>query len=408
MSPETAAAYYEELKELIHVHPADFMLKYRKRFGELTPRLAQQLNGMQKARKKLPSWFNTPGTLYPPNLNLEQCSSHLTATYKSNLYATKNHEELNGADALIFYRNSIDLTGGFGVDSHYLTRCFSNEHTYVEQDESLFSLVEQNFKSMNKAMSLGEGGRFKPVKTHLGSGIDYLMSTDESYDLIYIDPSRRVGGSKKFILEDCEPNVMRHQELLQSRAKQVMYKFSPLMDISAVIQQLQGVHSIHVLSVKNDCKELLVITEKEETSDLAIKTVNFSGVGTEEVFTCTWSEAKSRTRRFSKALKYLYEPNASVLKSGAQDFLAAKMGFEKLHPNTHLYTSNTHKSEWPGRIFETKEERFEKVNVISRNHPMTPKQLVKKYKLKEGDAYEYFLAFTDIEKPKTVFARRIY
>lgn len=381
MNPVIAAEYHEQLLELLALRPADFILKYQKRFGTDTRGLAQQLNGLQKARKKLPSWFGQASILYPPNLNLEQCSSEITAAYKASLVCGDY---------------SIDLTGGFGVDSYHLAQVFKQHH-YVEQNEALFQVASANFKSLGS----------DNVHCHLGSGMEQLQASETRFDLVYIDPSRRVEGNRKFVLEDCEPNVIAHQELLRQKAHCVMYKFSPLLDITALLQQLNGVSSIHIISVKNECKEVLVLTRKEALPAVSICTVNFLENGEGEYFNCFLSDLKVKTTRFSKVLKYLYEPNASLLKSGAFDHLAEVFGLEKLHANTHLYTSDTQLAKWPGRIFEVATSSFEKVNVISRNHPMTPKALLKKYRLQEGADKEYLVAFTDIEKPKAVFARRV-
>lgn len=381
MEPKQAADYYQQLNELIALRPADFILQYRKEFGYLTKELAQQLNGLQKARKKLPTWFSNRAILYPPNLNLEQCSSELTAKYKASLCSGKS---------------SVDLTGGFGIDSYFLGQSFAR-HTYIEQNKELYDVVRQNFKSLG----------VETVSTHCGSGIEWIASTQELPDLVFIDPSRRVAGGKKFVLDQCEPNLVEVQDILLKKAKRVLYKLSPLLDISALFEQLKGVEAIHIVSVKNECKELLVLASEKNEADPRIHTINFLNDLEEERFEFSLQDIHAKTNRYSKALTYLYEPNASLLKSGAFDYMADAFKLHKLHSNTQLYTSHELLGNWPGRVFEILDITFQKVNVISRNHPMSPKQLVKKLKLKEGADSEFLLAFTDMEKPKTVFARKL-
>jgi len=381
MHPEQAAFFYRQLIELIALRPADFILQYQKQFGDLTKNLAQQLNGLQKVHKKLPQWFANEAILYPPNLNLEQCSSELTAKYKASLCSGKS---------------SIDLTGGFGVDSYFLNQAFK-EHTYVEQQSDLFEIVCQNFKSLGA----------EALHAHKGSGIEWLTSSGQQYDLIFADPSRRVSGGKKFVIDHCEPNLIEVQDLLLEKGNQVMYKLSPLLDITSLVRQLKGVQAIHIVSVKNECKELLVMASKEHTKSPHIYTVNFLDESRAEHFNFSLEHAKVKTTRYSKALNYLYEPNASLLKSGAFDYVGDAFNLYKLHANTQLYTSSELLMDWPGRVFEIVDRPFTRVNVISRNHPLSPKQLIKKFRLTDGANAEFLLAFTDIEKPKTVFARKL-
>lgn len=378
---EKAAEFHAFLLEHLSLNTADFIIQFQKRFGADIKFLAQQLNGMQRSQKKLPTWFSNPSVLYPPKLNLEQASSEITANYKANLF-------VDG-------QASIDLTGGFGIDSFYLAQKFSN-HNYCEINEDLVGFVASNFKALGAAN----------IDVFVGDGLGKLQ-TFEKVDLIYLDPSRRVEGQKKFLLSECVPNIIDLHNLLLSKADRVMVKLSPLADIKQIINSLPSVKKIHIISVKNECKEVVAILDNASNYDVEIIAINI----TKETETSSFSfyleqEEKAQTT-FSKVKKYVYEPNASILKSGAFKLVAERYKLDKLHPNTHLYASDDQLDSFPGRCFKVVEAPFSKANIISRNHPFTPNKLAKKYKIKVGAKNEFLLAFTDIEKPKVVFAEQI-
>jgi len=379
-SASLAKKYYLTLKNHLSVKPSEFLLKHQKDFGELTKDLAVQLNGLQKAQKKLPTWFDNPSILYPPNLNLEQCSSQVTAQYKASL--------LKGG-------LSADLTGGFGIDSYCLAQSFE-EHHYVEKDSRLAAIASSNFEVLGATN----------VRIHQSDGIDWILGSEGGFDLIYLDPSRRNEGGRKFLLEDCEPNILRHHKALLAKSRQVLYKLSPLIDISSVLNGLGQVKTLHVVAVKNECKEVLVLSEQGYSNSVDIVTVNFSDDQTQEVFHFSRSEEFAAKADYAGVDKYVYEPNAAILKSGAFNLLSQRFALSKLHTNTHLYTSSKYLAHWPGRIFELVDEHYTQANIISRNHPLKPAAIAKKLKLKEGGEH-YLLAFRDIEKPKMLFAKRL-
>lgn len=341
--------------------------------------LAQQIESKKKAASKLPTWYNTPGIYYPNKVHIEQTSSELTALYKSNLVAGNT---------------LADLTGGFGVDAHFFCQKIARVY-HCEWDNELYQIVSHN----NAILKVNN------METHCIDGIEFLQNTDLTFDWIYLDPSRRdVSKNKVFKLEDCSPNITRHLDLIFSRTNQVLLKSSPLLDITAGLLELNQVQEIHVVAVNNEVKELLWILKNAPVpKDIHVKTVNLTKKGN-EVFNFFWEKEKQAISNFSKPLRYLYEPNAAVLKSGGFKILGSALGIYKLHEHSHLYTSNTLK-EFPGRTFKIvqilhynkkniKAYNGKKANVTTRNFPETVAKLRKQYKILDG-GNEYLFFTTD-------------
>ena len=379
-SSKEAAQHYPFLLEQLHLSPAALVLQYKAKKNWPLQRLAQQLNGLQRAKKKLPTWFQKPAILYPPNLNLEQSSSEATARYKAAL--------VNGT-------NAADLTGGFGVDTYHFAQ--NVKHLlYLEQHPTLFEITTENFKTLDVYIEC--------INTNAE---EWIKTTPLSFDWLYCDPSRRNHTSRKFLLKDCEPNLETLLPVMQVKASNILLKLSPLIDIKSLLDTLAGLKEIHVVAVKNECKEVLAILGKDEQPTI-IKTANLDPAGNIlERFDFDWEAENAAQPEYSKIGTYLYEPNAAILKAGAHKLIATHFRLQKLHTNTHLYTSAYCNPAWPGRVFETVSETWHTANIISRNHPLTPKQLAKKYQLKDGTENQYLLAFTDLEKPKALFCKRL-
>jgi hypothetical protein len=202
--------------------------------------LAEQIDSKKRSEHKLPLWFQSEGIFYPSKLAIEQSSSELAAIYKSNL---------------LIGDNIIDLTGGFGVDTYFFARKVKNV-THCELNNELSKISQHNSKV------LGEKINYLQV-----DGIEYLNSHDENFDTIYIDPSRRVNSKKVFLLKDCEPDIILNLELLRSRSKLLIIKTAPLLDIYSTINELKEVSAIHIVSIKNECKELLYLINNQSCSN---------------------------------------------------------------------------------------------------------------------------------------------
>ncbi len=353
--------------------------------------LAQQLEGRKKAKTKLPIWYSTSAIYYPPKLNIEQTSSQATAQYKASL--------AKGASL-------IDITGGLGIDSYFFSKV-NNEVIHCELNDEISQIATHNFQFLAA----------NNIKTVSGDGLDFLKKNTAHFDTIYVDPSRRnESKGKVFILKDCLPNIPEKIDLLLSKTNQLIVKTSPLLDISAGLRELTAVAEIHIVAVNNEVKELLwILKQGVKNLDLVLKTVNILSTGN-EVTAANYHEALDSSASFALAKKYLYEPNAALLKSGLFNWIGNSFNLEKLHTNTHLYTSDE-LIDFPGRRFEIQEtlsfnkknvvDKFggKKANITTRNFKTSVENIRKKFKIKDGgDDYLFFCS--DLNNSAVVIACR--
>ncbi|MGB7785360.1 MAG: class I SAM-dependent methyltransferase [Salinimicrobium sp.] len=376
----------KEVQDFIEEHYKEDVSKILFRgspFPEVSAQeLGVQLSGKKKAEKKLPAFFNTRGIVYPPKLNLEQTSSEKTAEYKASL--------VNG-DSL------IDLTGGFGIDSFYFSKKFKKV-VHCELNEELSELATHNFELL----------KAENIKTQTGDGLEILEASEEEFDWVYIDPSRRnISGGRVFLLSDCLPNLPDQLDTIFSKTNNILLKTSPLLDLQAGLNELHSVQEIHIIAIDNDVKELLWVLKKGFSGEVLIKTLNLRK-HEEQVFEDVFG--REQQADYSLPLKWLYEPNASIMKSGLFSSLGTKLDLKKLHFNTHLYTSEELK-DFPGRRFEIldvlpfKKKKikgrlnFSKAHISTRNFPMSVDALRKQLKLNDGgDHYLFFVTNKKEEK----------
>ena len=330
--------------------------------------LAQQIDGRQRVLKKIPEWLTPPGIYFPPKLNLEQCSSALTGKYKSDIVSPGCH--------------IIDLTGGFGVDSFYFASKASFV-THCEINTELSEIVQHNFKMLG----------VHNVKFLAQEGITALQDSNERFDYIYIDPSRRVENKKVVRLQDCIPNVIDHQELFFNKSKTIITKLAPLLDISLALVSLEHVCSVYVLSVGNDCKELLLVQKQGFMDEPTIHAVLLGQRDSKEL-SFKSSQEKELSLVYSNPLSYLYDPDVAITKSGAFKTVAQAFDVSKLAPHTHLYTSEALQPNFPGRKYKVlnmfslkdlkKASTINKANVVTKNFPLKVDEIRKKYKIQDG------------------------
>ena len=348
--------------------------------------LAGQIAAKTKAEKKLPTWFNSRNIYYPPLLSVEQCSSETTAAYKATL---------------IRGENVLDITGGFGVDSHFFAEK-SEMVTHCEIMPELSAIAAHNAKKL---------GKLNINFLHI-DGIDHLQTTTESYTTIYIDPARRGKSGKVFMLKDCSPNVVVHLDLLLHKALRVIIKTSPLLDITAGLKELKNVSEVQIISTRNECKELLFVLDADANNDPPkITSVTINEQIKKVTFKSASIDLSINNSKFEnnlsdgKVLKYLYEPDVALLKSGAFNEIAHIFNLRKLDVQSQLFTSDELNVDFPGRIFlientftknDLKKQNELLGNVIVRNYPGTPEDLIKTLKIKP--AKEQFLIFTKINQ----------
>ena len=354
------------------------MLLKKSPFPEVSiQEIVQQIKGKQVAQKKFP-FLLKDGIVFPPQLNLEQASSEKTARYKSGI--------LHG-------KKFIDLTSGFGIDAYYLSQNFE-DITLVEQNTELLETVKHNWTV------LGRNAVFINQKLE-----DFLQQNKEKFDVIYLDPARRdTHKNKVFLLEDLSPDILEIQGKLLAFSDEVVIKLSPLIDLKYLVSVLPDIFRIDIIAVKNDVKEVVVFLSKDKSDEPLCHCINLESG--EPDFSFMFKEEKNALSVYSEPENFIYIPNHSVLKAGVFNLISEKFALKKLHPNTHLYTSHHKVESFPGRVLEVEVveakhiKKKSQYNIISKNHPLTPEQIRKKYSLKDGG--ENYLIFTQSQSGKII------
>lgn len=350
------------------------------------PYALQQIEGRQKARRKLPTLYANPETEYPATLAIEQCSGEPAARYKSSLVS---------GDSL------IDMTGGFGIDCLFMSEHF-REVLCIERNLELLRIAEHNFLLFGR----------RHIRCLAADSIEVVNGLTQPADWIYIDPARRSkSGQKTVLLSDCEPDMTRIIGTLQKKAGHILVKLSPMLDINAALKQLPGTTSIHVVSTENECKEVLFViagTETDTATEPNIIAARLSAEDSTQQFRFTQTEERQAEPAYTAAMhNYLYEPDSAILKAGAFKSVAVRYGLKKLHPNTHLYTSDTLRPDFCGRIFQIEAQfswqktdikqlrnTIRQANITVRNFPAGTDAVRKKLQI--GDGGDIFLFATTL------------
>lgn len=383
----------ERLFSFIRAHAADDvsqLLLSAGRYPDVdVPFAAEQIAARRHIRGKLPHWEADEKLLFPSRTAAEQCSSELTACYKQRLLEGERH--------------LCDLTGGLGVDSYYFA-CQTPHVTYVECDGVCFDTAMYNFERLN-------------VKNIAGYNVDARDALDKISrpDVFYIDPARRgAGNTRVFALQDCRPDLAEMLPELLRRAPKVIAKLSPMLDIRHTLALLPATSEIHVVSVRNECRELLFVAKRGvEDDDPPVHCVNFTSDGGEQMFRFRYQEEqKAETLLCRQVQAYLYEPNASILKAGAYKLTARRYDVAKLHASSHLYTSDQCLHDFPGRIFRVERVfafnnafcrtiagAVPQANLSVRNFPLTVSELRRRTRVADGgDAFLFATTLAGKEK----------
>lgn len=397
---------------------AEFIREYRERdirqlalqanrFPDVDmPYALDQIQGWQIARRKLPKWAACDGVIFPPHLSMEQCSSEPTAQYKLNL-------AMEWASRVGHASRMTDLTGGFGVDFSF-TSCAFAAATYVERNEQLCHIVEHNLPllGLNNATVV------------CADAVEYL-STVEPQIMLFLDPARRdEHGAKTVMLADCTPDVVQLLPKLLEKSRFTMLKLSPMLDWHKAVDDLQGtVREVHIVSVGGECKELLLVLSTVVESELKVYCADLSiASDTSSLFVYTpGSSAPVANSTFNiQHSTFLHEPNASIMKAGCFDELAAAYGVSPVSRNSHLFLSDEPVEDFPGRSFVVERVTtmnkgelrkalagIEKANIATRNFPLTVAELRKRLKIKDGGDV-YIFATTTAEGEHLLLISRKY
>ena len=408
------------------------------------PFALDQIRGRKMARVKLPRWASLEGIIYPPHISMEQCSSESTALYKAELAArllglpaSSSGTEMKAENEIEF----VDLTGGFGVDFSYIAARLGVKSMYVERQAHLCEAAKENFERLglkNAIVKNGDGievlHSFHPKKKDAASdddslGITYdqprsLLKTNPGLKIIFVDPARRNdAGNKVVSLKDCTPDVTVLQEEMLSKADYVIIKLSPMLDWHRPISELSHVREVHIISVNNECKELLLVLSARNMGDMEASSadgeVKHAGnlriycVNDAQSFVCDELDMESSPVRIAppvlEEMLYLYEPNASLMKAGCFGVLSDRYDARMLSKNSHLFVSQAPIEAFPGRSFRiiavssfNKKELkrhlsgITKANIATRNFPLSVAELRKRLKLKDGgETYIFATTLSD-------------
>lgn len=377
-----------------HVDPNQLVLNPpRQDYPEVSKNIrlfVDQLISQKKAVKKLPSWKDTPGLVYPPPLSLEQSSSEESAAYKKELIRGKT---------------LVDLTGGMGIDCLTLSDNFEDSQ-YVERNPDLCAVFKHNAKQLG----------MQTIHVYQSEAAEFLAQWKTQADTcFYFDPARRGdNNSKVFKLTDCEPDASQLVPKILEKGATALVKTSPMLDVDLALSELSNVKEVHLVAVKNELKEVLYLILPNWEEEPSIVAVNLTE--DRQQFQFRKSEEANAESTIGPVQNWLYEPNVAIMKAGAYKLVGQQFGLMKLDANSHLYTSQERVQGFPGRTFEVIEELSknnlkkllsdQKANIISRNYPLTPDQIKKKYKLKDGG--EFFVIGTrSMDKPVLLLSRKV-
>ncbi len=377
--------------------PTKLILKSPDIYGVPMAKIADQIEGRRKSKEKLPSYYNTKEIVFPAAVNLEQSSSESTAKFKSGILSQKISRR----------SRCVDLTGGLGIDTFFLSKVFDRVD-YIEPNAELLEIARHNHSKLG-ARNIA----YQNVSSSL-----YLDSSDASIDFAYIDPSRRDAHNRKVSsLASCEPNVLELIPSIFQRTKYILLKTSPLLDITEAIRELQKVSHVYIVSVDNECKEVLFFIDHDSTAEPPIEAINLANDFITS-FRFLFSEEKNLQLTFSEPEEYIYEPNASILKAGAFKSISARFSINKIHPNTHLYTCNKLLRDFPGRIFKmidlikaepkVLKQYFPEgyANIFTRNYPLSPQELKTQTRLKDGGS-RFLIGFSGVKKKFLAVATKV-
>jgi len=375
---------HQEVIKSSDYDPFKLSLILRKYTPEDRSYIVNQVNARQKAKIKIPEFYTQEKVVYPSLLSVEQASSSSTARYKAELVK----------DGTL-----IDMTGGLGVDSFFFSQSVSKV-LYIEKDKDIAEIALYNFRVLNA----------RNIEIINDDSLNYIKNISDKFNYIYLDPSRRFEDRRVFKLEDSVPNVMEIVPILLEKAEKIIIKVSPLIDITYILHHFKHLFQVHIVAVNQECKEILILLDdKKYTQDTDI---------------VTWSKEVNRTHSFisnmkeneeecdySAPLRYIYDPNVSLRKSGLFNAVGKRFHLKKLAPNSHLYTNNELNTLFPGRIFKildvkqwkdlVKDKTIRKANIATRNFRLKVKEIRQKTGICEGGD-TYIFCTTDLDNKKKI------
>ena len=354
------------------------------------PFVIQQIDGWQRARTKLPSWAAHDEIIYPPHLAIEQCSSEVTARYKTKLCQRLIQN----------FTSMADLTGGMGVDFSLLAPLFEKA-IYVERQPHLCETARHNFQVLG----------IDHATVTEGDGLEVLSQLPHQ-NLVFIDPARRdTHGARTYAISDCTPDILPVLPKILKKTDILLVKLSPMLDWHQTAEELDAscpgaLREIHIIATGNECKELLVVlSAKRSDCPVALHCVNDDScfvTDTQEERQLPPCPTLSHLEE-TAAMSWLYEPNAAIMKAGCFNTLSQRLPVRALSANSHLFVANTHLTDFPGRqlhilrISSTNKkelrkalEGIDRANITVRNFPMSAVQLRQRLRIADGGNHWIF------------------
>ena len=404
-----------EQQQFVHDHanddPVELLLSSSRYEGVDVKAAVVQIKARAVIKDKLPEWYDNGCLFFPSTIASEQCSSATTALYKQRF--------VWNSDCL------CDLTGGLGVDTYFFSKK-AGRVVYVEKDMNYCDAARYNMDILGATN----------VCVINGNAVEFVVNDDSRISdasVFYVDPARRGAGNKRmFALSDCEPDISKIWPMLLKKKCPVIVKLSPMLDITQILTQLPGICEIHVVSVKNECKELLAVAGNhsvvenlpadavhndevvlQEKSGVNIICANYTSFGDEQIFRFRLPDEQNGEICLSREVeRYLYEPNSSILKAGAYKSVTLRYEVKKLNISSHLYTSDNFITTFPGRVFEVMEiipfnsrkckllaSEIPQANITVRNFPLSVDELRKRTKITDGgDIYLFATTLHDGKK----------
>lgn len=378
------------LRDFIQQHlnddTAELLLAARKYPNIDVPFAVEQIEARKRLKGKLPEWYENAELIMGGRVPAEQCSSEVTARYKRSII-----EGLGFRVESLEMQSLCDMTGGMGIDFWYMSEGMK-QAIYTERNETLCEIAKHNFEVL-------KDGRHPEIEIRLGDGQKLPIP---SVDIIYLDPARRAGdGSRVYAMEDCEPNIVAWQDELLQKAKMVLVKLSPMVDLTDVLRKLKGVTDVYIVGVKNECKEVLVKQAHALGDSLYARGVTVHCVDflTDKTIEDSYnlSDIAEITVVSDGVKSYLYEPDVTLMKAQAFGSLCHRFPVYQLDYETHLMTSDEFIADFPGRIFEVEEmipfsskvmkrlkKEISQANIATRNFVMTAEELQKRSGIKDG------------------------
>lgn len=387
-----------EFIEFIQAHQSDDPSLLRLKYGHNVPHYMglssiDQIICRRKTTNKLHDFLSCPGFLFPSIISAEQCTNEILAQYHASLFCDDD--------------SIADMTAGLGIDSMSISKKVKSVLA-IERFKKYCEVLRHNYHQFG----------LDNLTVINQDSTEWLDKDSEMYDAIFVDPARRGDSNNRVAaFSDCEPDIIPLMDIMLSKAKRVIIKASPMLDVTQVCRELPSLHKLRIVSFKGECKELLADCRQDNFNKgkKRIECVNIDKFGCVRVFECNLKDVGTQPDSFANIssediYSYLYEPSPEIMKASPWLSITKKYnGLEKISPETHLFIGNILYQDFPGRILKItgkadkkclKSLKGEAINVVCRNYPENPITVSHKLGLRSGE--DRFLYCFRLKNKKTL------